>query len=259
MVWETALVWLGKQLGPALAGSVISRLKMTDKAEQRLDRVTSLITAGSTAIEAFQKVFGSDFDKAVIAAQREVKPTWTYQAGQEDYVRVEPRQSGREAALQSLRDELNVNLDRIARSSDVNGEKTLSHFLGMFNLWMSRYRQLIGREEDAEKTFRTIESLLDGSRKTFADAFRLLQQTGLGVTGAFLVIQAGMLASSAGVGVIAGIWMWLFGIPYVQIGTFAVSGALLIALSRVKFKSANSLSTSVAAAYKLLDRASDKT
>ena len=64
-----------------------------------------------------------------------------------------------------------------------------------------------------------------------------------------------LIATSTGVGVVAVISTWLFGIPVVQVGALVDGGGLLFALSRVEFAATNAMSTSVATAYKLLDRA----
>ena len=123
---------------------------------------------------------------------------------------------------------------------------------------MERFKELAGHQTNADETFRVIESLLDGKRRNFSDVFRLLQRTGLGTVGALLVIQAGLIATSTGVGIIAAISTWLFGIPVVEVGALVIGGGLLFALSRVEFAATNAMSTSVATAYKLLDRAAEQ-
>ena len=254
MAWASAVIWLGAQVGPALARSIADKLRGTAKADQRIGQVAELITAGSTAIAALQKVFGHDFDKAIADARRLPQAPWTYEAARSDYIRIDVENGRVKAANVALRDELNINLDHVARLYSESGTDVSNYFLGVFREWMARYRELLGSSVDAEQTFRTIESLLDGRRKTFADVFRLLQKTGLGTVGALLVIQGALIATSTGIGAFAAIYAWLVGVPVVQVGALVVGGALLFALSRVKFKIANAMSASVTAAYKLLER-----
>lgn len=255
MALSGALAALGLEVGGSLAKKVVASLGSRPKADERLRKVEALVATGTTAIVAFNKIFGREFNEAISSALGAGQTPWSYEAARGDYIRVDVTDGAVRDVHQTLRDELNVNLDRIARTYGNGGAEVQNYFLGVFREWMTRYRELVGRQIDAEQTFEAIESLLDGRRRTFADAFRLLQQTGLGTVGALLVIQAVLVATSTGVGVVAAISTWLFGIPGAQVVGLVVGGALLFALSRVRFASANAMSSSVAAAYKLLDRA----
>jgi len=255
---STLIGFLGAQIGPALAKSVVASLSKLNKADKRFARVNSLIDTGSTAVEAFSKVFGRDFYTAV-SEWIAPKPDWSYEAARKDYIQLEIVGSGAKSIYQTLRDELNVNLDQIVHVYSRKDENVHNYFLGAFREWMERYRSLVGEDDDATKTFKTIESLLDGTRKNFLDAFKLLQQTGLGTIGAMLLIKAALIASSTGIGLVMSIHIWLLGIPMLLVGIIAVSGVILLALSRVKLAASNARSISIAMAYKLLDRRSAAT
>lgn len=254
MVWGPALVWLGTQYGPVVAKSIVAALSKSKNAGDRLAQVAPLIEAGTTAIDAFKRIFGQDFDAALTEALKAPRVDWSYEAGRTDYIRVDVFDGEVRSVDQTLRDELNINLDRLARLYGGKGAEVQNYFRGVFREWMNRYRSIIVESDDSRKTFETIESLLDGHRKSFADGFKLLQQAGLGTLGALLVIQAGLVATSTGVGLFAVISTWLLGIPVVQVGALAVGGVVLFALSRVKLSASNAMSMSVATAYKLLDR-----
>lgn len=254
MAWAEAAVWLGAQVGPVLARSITDRLRSAPKADQRIAQVNTLVSAGASAVSAFQRAFGTDFDKVVSELIRNDDAPWVYEAGRSDYIKVDIDGQVVKPAHQTLRDELNINLDRIAR---LHGNGTLdvsTYFLGAFRQWMERYRELAGNSDDAEQTFEAINGMLDGKRKTFADAFRLLQQTALGTAGALLIVQGVLVATSTGVGAIAAVAAWLVGIPAGQVAALILSGALVVALSRLKLRVTDGMSASVAAAYKLLDR-----
>lgn len=251
-VLSTLALEIGVTLAKKIGTSLISR----PKSEENLRKAEALISTGASAVSALRSAFGTQFDEALTAAVGSPTSDWTYEAGQEDYIRVSVPEGDSRDVYRTLRDELNLNLDRVARVSTRRGSDQKSYFLGAFRMWMDRYRTLAGSDTDAEETFATIESLLDGKKRNFADVFRLLQRTGLGTVGALLVIQAVLIATGTGVGIVTVISTWLFGIPVVQVGALVVGGGLLIALSRMNFATNNAMSTSVAAAYKLLDRAS---
>ena len=252
------LTALGLEIGITLAKKVGARLINRPKADENLRKADSLIATGTSAVSALRKAFGPEFDEAMTSAIGTGPASWTFEAGRADYVRVALPEGPPATVYRVLRDELNINLDRVARGPVRKGTEQHSYFLGALREWMERYRELAGRQPDAEETFRVIESLLDGKRRNFADVFRLLQRTGLGTVGALLVIQAVLIATSTGVGIVAVVSTWLLGIPVVQVGALVVGGGLLFALSRVEFAATNTMSASVAAAYKLLDRAAEQ-
>jgi len=246
---------LGKELGLPIAKKIVSSLK-TDK-PGTLEKVNALIQGGTSTVTAFQEVFGADvFDNALSAAIGATTGSgnWTFEAGQQEYVRITKEGKGSRWAVALLREELNLNLDRVTRLYGHKNNDTRNYFLGLYREWQKRYIELIGLNADSKSTFETIDNLLDGNKKSFADAFKLLQKTGLGVTGAMLVVNAVLLATSTGVGIVTAITTFAFGIPMVQVGAFAASGLLLIALAKMDFVQSNAESATIAVVYKLLDR-----
>lgn len=246
---------LGKEIGLPLARKLVSRLTSGKDATGRAEKITSLVNSGATAVSAFQEAFGAvDFDKALTAAIGNGDNGWTHEAGRQEYVRIDQNEGAIRPATSLLREELNLNLDRIIRVYGSKNPDMDKYFLGLFRHWQERYVELVGADDDSIEAFKTVESLLDGTKKNFANVFRLLQKTGLGFAGAVLVIQAALIATSVGVGVFATISTWALGIPVVQVGALAVGGALLFGLSRMNFTSSNAMSATIAVAYKLLDR-----
>ena len=246
---------LGKEIGLPLAKNVVTRLTSTKPGLSKVEKATAMINSGSSALEAFQKTFGNvDFDKALTAAIEPGSNGWTYEAGQQEYVRLQKNSGKQKAPASLLREELNLNLDRVIRVYGNKKSDVDNYFLGLLRQWQNRYVELIGEDDDSRQTFQTIESLLDGHRKTFAEVFRMLQKTGLGMAGAALVIQAALIATSTGVGIIAWLTTWWVGIPLLQVAGLAVAGGLLFGLSRMDFSPSNAKSATIAVAYKLLDR-----
>lgn len=246
---------LGKELGLPLAKKVVAGLK-TDK-QGILEKLNALIQGGASTVTAFQEVFGADvFDKALSDANgfNSGSGKWTFEAGQQEYVRITKKEKGNAWAVALLREELNLNLDRVTRLYSHKNNDSKNYFLGLYREWQKRYIELIGLSADSKSTFKTVDDLLDGKKKSFADVFKLLQKTGLGVAGTMLVINSVLLATSTGVGVVTAITTFAFGIPMVQVGAFAVSGLLLIALAKMDFVQSNAESATIAVLYKLLDR-----
>lgn len=256
------MVLLAKEIGLPIAKKVFSSLGSGKDHAGRLDKATALINSGATAVSAFQNAFGADFEKALTASIGNGLNGWSYEAGREEYVRVLQNEDSPRHVTNLLRDELNINLERINRVYGNKNPDLKNYFIGLFRQWQDRYLDLIGSDEDAKKTFETIDSLLDGRKKTVAGAVRMLQKTGLKSVGALLVIKAALIATSTGVGVIAAMTTWTLGIPVAQVGGLFVGGALLFGVSRMDFTPSNAMSATIATAYKLLDRqaaASNKT
>ncbi|WP_029525468.1 hypothetical protein [Polaromonas glacialis] len=249
---------LGKEIGLPLARKLVSGLVSGQDPASRVEKITALVKNGSTAMAAFQNTFGVvDFDKALTTAIGNGAKGWTYEAGREEYVQIEQIEGSPRLPTSLLREELNLNLDRIIRTRGSKDADINNYFIGLFRQWQERYVELIGDSEDSRITFKTVESLLDGRKKSFADVFRMLQKTGLGMAGAALVIQAALIATSTGVGIMVWITTAFVGIPMVQVGALAVAGGLLFGLSRMDFASSNAKSATIAVAYKLLDRCSN--
>jgi hypothetical protein len=221
--------------------------------ESRFEKVERLVATGRSAVDACKEVFGKDFLSALNQG-RPLSPTWTFEAGQTDYVTVTVRSKKRVARIRALRDEISLNLQRVSELSFRHDSELRSYFLGVMRAWMRRYEDLLGEDVDMRAAFASMDSLLDGRKRSFADALKALQQGGLSTAAALMIIYAVMVATGTGVGVAASVGLFLFGIPVAQVATLAVGGALLAALSRVKFTETNAMSACIAVAYRLLEQ-----
>jgi hypothetical protein len=245
---------LAGEVGVTLAKSVGSRLMQAPKTETKLQKVEALVSTGATAVSAFQQCFGKDFDAAISAASGESQSAWSHERDRGDYVAVQVADESPQARIRALHDELNLNLDRLARLHPKVDDALRGRFLAVFREWMQRYEQQLPATPDSRKTFNAIESWLDGHRRTMLNIVTVVQRAGLGAAGAMFILKAVLLATGTGVGVLAGMSMWFSGIPYGQVVLWAVGGVVLFALSRIQIGTANSLTACVNAAYRLLAR-----
>ena len=248
------LAKLATTFGPKIAESLFDKLSNLSNSSKKLDSVAKLIEAGSTTVNALYEVFGSDFLRSLTDAQKQniQKSHFTYEAGVDDYLEI-VKDSNFEKLdlLRGMRDELNVNLERL---SVCEKETLQSKFLGVFNLWMRRYENFLPLNDDAKETFAVIEKLLDGQKRNFLEVLKMLQKTGLGLAGAGFVLYAVMIATSTGVGIAAAFHTWLLGIPFGQVFGLAGLGILAVGLSRITFSNTNAMSATVKLAYKLIER-----
>jgi hypothetical protein len=240
---------LAGELGAPVARKVLDSLGRGKPSTEKLDKAAQSMRDGMGAISALRESFGDDLLRAITDAV-ERSSGWTQEAGVTDYIRLPT--AGR-SAFPVLREELNVNLERVAKASG-SKQDTKNYFLGVLSVWKDRYGELLGHDQDSKQTFAAIAELLSGGKKSFKDAFRLLSGTGLGTVGALLVIKAVLVATSTGVGVVAMITVFLAGVPFGQVIALTVGATLLGALSWIALTSENAMSTAIAAAYKLLER-----
>lgn len=172
---------LGKELGLPIAKKIVSGLK-TNK-PGTLEKLNALIQGGTSTVTAFQEVFGADvFDNALSAATgaNTGSGQWTFEAGQQDYVRITKKGKGNGWVVALLREELNLNLDRVTRLSGHKNNETKNYFLGLYREWQKRYIELIGMNADAESTFKTIDNLLDGKKSRLQMFLDCCRRLGLG-------------------------------------------------------------------------------
>jgi len=157
--------------------------------------------------------------------------------------------------VRQLRDELNINLDRLSvmKASNV---AVKNHFMGLAQQWRERCEHHFGvsHRQDIETTFNTIQKLMKGESYNYRQIYEMLKTTGLGGAGALMLISGVFVATGTGVGVAASISMFLFGIPWLTVGGLVIPGALLLVLGTKKARPSDEISLSVALAYKLLDR-----
>lgn len=244
---------LAKSIGPMLAKAVIDKLLSSKGGPSKIQRVADATEKGTSVIAALRGEFGDDFLKAITDSFGTLKDhKWSYEAGCSDYIKVDPDSTGL-AALTALRDELNVNLDRLALMENLPDEVLLNYFRGTLGTWKRRYLDIFGPHKEASDMFATMDDLLDGNTRTFRDVLEKISKTSIGGVGALMVISGVLLASGVGVGLATSISIFLFGIPWLSVGALVIPGAIMIGLTRYKFTNKHAMSACVKMAYKLLE------
>lgn len=252
---------LALRYGPKIAESLWATLGKSEDSASKIENATKMMELGLSTMDALKKSFGSDFyDNAlstVVAAVEGEPPSFDFEAGLEHYVRVTPENSTRKSSIESLREELNINLERVAIQMQDKKTSSNNYFIGLMREWERRHNETLGSTEDSSLTFESIARLLDGRRRTYKEVLLILQKTTLGFTGAALILYSVLLAigSVGTVGVFAWIGTLFMGPPIAIIFGSGLAGALLLAFSRIEFKSIDARSTAVRIAYALLDRA----
>jgi len=101
---------LATMFGKPAAERLIQALGTRKDGSKRLEQAATAMASGATAIEALKQAFGKEFLSSLNAVLGTSKATFTYEAGTQHYIRQEA--AGLPPA-QVLRDELNINLDRL--------------------------------------------------------------------------------------------------------------------------------------------------
>jgi hypothetical protein len=245
-------IYLLKTFGPTIAAKLFSALQTKEDGKGKLERALELSEKGASLVEQLRKQFGPDFDAALTEAGSTGATGWSYEAGCSEYIKVLDGADGR-SSIDLLRDELNINLDRISLMGNAAKTEVLNYFRGVLSEWKKRYISLLGEDEHAAHSFAAMQSLLDGEQRTYKDALNTIRSAGLGTAGALLIISGGLLATSTGVGVVTMITTFLFGIPLMTVSAFVIPGVILLALSRYKFTDTDAMSSCASIAYRLLE------
>lgn len=247
------LTKLAAIVGPMIAERIVEWLLASKDGKSKMERVVEAINKGVSVIAALHGEFGDKFLRALseVMGPKQEHP-WTYEAGTADYQKIDPKKTGQEE-LAALRDELNINLDRLTAAGKVVDDALMNYFRGALSAWRQHYAQVLGLDEDAKQTFAAMDELLDGQKRTFKDVLEIISQTSFGGIGALMVISGVLLATSTGVGLATSISIFLFGIPWVSVGVLVIPGAILLGLSRCKFSSKHAMTTCIKMAYKLLE------
>lgn len=251
---------LGKVLGPSAAKMIFDALRQKKNGPNRIEKATELIESGASAISALQQAFGRDFLETLSSTLTSKRSNFSYEAATEAYIRIPDELNS--SALSALRDEININLDRLTLVDASNSTSVENQFRGMLKIWQNRFRELTRDtpcdREMIEGNFRAMHELLEGGDKTFKDLYRRLSATGIGSIGALMIVSGVLLATSTGVGVITAISTFLFGIPMATVGALVLPGALLVVLAAHQLKPKQKISACVGLAYKTLDLALPK-
>lgn len=247
------LAMLAKTVGPILAQSIMEKLLTSKGATSKLQRAMEAMEKGVSVIAALRGEFGDDFLKAITGAIGGGKNhDWTYEAGISDYIKLSSEESG-QGVLTLMRDELNINLDRLGMIGKVSDDAIINYFSGTLGTWRTRYIDKMGADDKSKEIFATMDDLLDGTKRTFKDALETISKTSLGGVGALMVLSGVLLATGTGVGLATSISIFLFGIPWISVGILVIPGAILLGLTRYKFTNKHAMSTCIKMAYKLLE------
>lgn len=247
-------VALAAMFGKPVSKKLIDTLLTRPNGTQRLAQASAAMAKGIGAIEALKGAFGSDFLKTlndVLGSPANGK--FSYEAGVSSYIKADADPTTSPFAV--LRDELNLNLDRISLTD--MGKATLKNqFRGALHVWKSRFQELAPEyyNDDAKAILSAMDQLLDDTNKTFKDVYRLLSATGIGVIGTLLLISGVFLATGTGVGIVTAISVFLFGIPWLHVGALVLPGALMLALAAMHLRDDQAMSACVQLAYKLIER-----
>jgi len=241
--------------GKPVAEKLMKSLGERNNGTQKFEQASAAMAQGATAIEALKKAFGRDFLNVLnVVIGQDANGKLKYEAGTQAYIPV--NSDVRTSKALALRDELNINLDRLS-VLEMRSPAMLNMFRGLIAVWRINCLATFNTGAniaDIDATFHTIRGLLDGRSKNHKEIFHALSSTAVGGIGALMIIGGVMVATSTGVGVAAAISAFLFGIPFLTVGALVLPGAMLILLASKKSKPADVMSISIALLYKLLER-----
>ncbi len=257
MAIAAILSLLATEVGLPVAKKVMAKIASNNNSS-KLEKVNANIQAGVSAVSALRDTFGNLFDEALTAAVGSGMHGWTYEAGRSEYIVVGADGTDK-SNIDTLRDEININLDRIRKIPSKDENEIDNYFRGVFSVWMERYESLIGSSKDAKNTFDVISKLMDGERRTYRDVLFVLLRAGLGVTSILMFYYAGMLLANIKLGVWGFIQTWWAGPAMLKIALFVIPATLLLVLSGIKYPKKRTRSSCVALAYGLLKRHSKPT
>jgi hypothetical protein len=249
------LALLMKEVGPALAGKIWEYINTEAKDHiKKIDQATKLCEKGLSAVSALSKIFGKQFYEILNDAIDSGGTFFSYEAGRQNYIHLNYENADNKKKIQLLRDELNINLDRIVKMYSKENDAVLNHFKGCFSQWIDNFKKHFSPiNKDEKKIIETIFKLLDGKKRTANQIFRMIRQTSLGATGALMILYGILIGLGVGVGLMAKIELVIFGIPGGQVLGFVVGGVILAGLALIQFKNRDVMSTCVSIAYKILD------
>jgi hypothetical protein len=247
------LLTLTSMFGKPIAETLINSLKAKKDGPQRLEDAANAMTTGLTAIEALKKSFGKDFLTTLndaLGTSNQFR--FSYEAGTQSYIQLDGEAA---SPIQLLRDELNINLDRLS-VLDTKGLDIKNLFRGLVSVWKERCLQFYGpsHQADITSTITTIDNLLNGESRNYRQIYEMLSSTTLGGIGTLMVISGVFVATGTGIGVVSAISMFLFGIPWLTVGALVLPGSLLVILAAKKTRPIDEISLAIAMSYKLLGR-----
>ena len=146
MVLATSLISL---IGKPLADGLIRAFTNRKNGQTKLDAAAEAMAKGASAIEALRQAFGKEFLPALNEALASSRKTpFAYEAGAQGYITLDEGQS---LSVRILRDELNVNLDRLA-VLDGEHQVLVNQFRGLFATWEARCLDVAKDLKDVDVT-----------------------------------------------------------------------------------------------------------
>lgn len=252
-MFTLVLTQLSKTFGPAIATKMLNSLRSSKDGDSKLKKVLDAVEHGTSVLAALREQFGPEFQSVLNEHLIPDANRWSFDAGTQQYIKLCADEYS--SKIDALKDELDINLDRLAAYAGPNKKMDISnHFRGVFSIWKRRYRELIGACQDAQSTFSAIDELLDEKKKSFKDAFKAMSKTGLGLGGAILIVKGILLAAGVGLGLSGGIMYALHGITFGPVAAITIPGTLMIYLSLKAFSPENAMNACTMMAYKLLER-----
>ena len=137
---------LAAMFGKPAAERLFQVLGARKDGSKRLEQAAAAMASGATVIEALKQAFGKDFLATVNEVVGTSNAAFTYEAGTQHYIRQEA--DGLPPA-QVLRDELNINLDRLTLL-EVKGKDLKNQALGVVAVWGKRCLDLYGNTHKAD-------------------------------------------------------------------------------------------------------------
>lgn len=222
--------------------------------QESLQRAADIAQNGTSAAEALQKAFGKGIYDILGEAVDAGGNFFSYEAGRKNYIHLSFENATDSLKLDLLRQELNLNLDRITKLYTEEKDSVINHFRGCFSEWSDKVKTHLAPLSTEEKQLLSaIEKLLDGKKRSGRQVFKVIKHTGLGVMGTLLIIKGVLVAMGVGIGIIAKIDIFFFGIPGGQVAGFVLLGAILGALALIPFKAKHVMNTCTSLAYRILD------
>lgn len=246
-------VSLASTLGKPVAEKLIKTLGERKNGALKFEQATAAMALGATAIEALKKAFGKDFFPTLNEALgTSSNSSFSYEAGTQGYIQLDDDAG---TPIKVLRDELNINLDRLS-VLEVENINLTNQFTGLVVVWQARCQHFFGAShgEDIQTTLAAIQKILNGETRNYRQIYELMSSTSLGGVGALMVIMGVFIATGTGVGLVSAFSILIFGVPWLLVGALVLPGALLLKLAAKKTKPIDEISLSIALAYKLLDR-----
>ncbi len=250
------LALLIKEIGQPVAGKIWQVINGSDYQNQ-MKKASEICHEGASALSALNRAFGNQFNEILNDAINPDGSCFSFEAGRKKYVHLTTDSEGPDTIIPVLRDELNVNLERITGLHKKDKDPVQNYFRGCFVQWSDNYKkQLAPLSIEEEKNFKKINKLIDGRHHAFVGILDIFRKTILGTSGMMIIGKACLIILSVGIGIYAQTKIWLLGLPLGLIASCMMAGAVLIVLASLRVKKLDIMSECVRIAYGMLEKRS---